>query len=313
MSFLRSAFLVACGPALLVAAAFAPAARAETLTCTELATLPATITASGHYCLSKNFSQVFTTAAINIAASNVVLDCNDHAVTQTGTTAITGVYASNRSQVTVRNCALNGFGRGIAFFETAAGQSRANRVLGNVIRRSRVAGIQMAGTANQVADNHVSENMGSAASQYTYGILLSSFGDNGVGNVLRRNVIADFVPDVYVRPMGIYLMDVDGTAVLDNTISSLYSPQGQGAYGIVASGTVLNTAAVRNHVITAVGTPSPATITFGGPSYDGLRFDAAPTAVDHNACRDNVVGHWLNNIATETAGGGCVKFDNTEF
>src|SRR5688500_9105992 len=172
MSVLRS--FAAALAALVPLACLAPApAAAETLTCTNITVLPASITVPGHYCINQKFAQNFTTAAFNIGASNVVLDCNDHAVVQTGTAAVSGVYVTNKSQVTVRNCALDGFGRGISFFETTAGLSRNNRVVDNEVRRSRLSGIQMAGSANLVDGNRVTENLG-GTSAATYGILLTS-------------------------------------------------------------------------------------------------------------------------------------------
>jgi hypothetical protein len=290
----------------------APSARAETLTCTQINTLPTTITAGGHYCLNQNFSQVFTTAAVNIAANNVVLDCNGHTITQAGTSAITGIYASNRTQVTVANCTLNNFGRGIAFFESSSGGSRGNRVLDNVVRRARVSGVQMAGTANVVEGNHISENLGSAASLYTYGILLSSFDGKGVGNVIRRNTVAHFAPEVYVNIAAIFLQDVDGSALLDNTITALFPPTGYGVHGIWANSNSSDSAAVRNKVLSIAGAPpgGGGGLAYNGINFDGIRFDYDVQAED-NVCRDNVVGKFGNGVQVDIY--GCVKDANTEF
>jgi parallel beta-helix repeat protein len=288
-------------------------AAAETLTCTNLTVLPASITVPGHYCINQNFSQNFTTAAFNIAANNVVLDCNDHAVVQTGTAAVSGVYVTNKSQVTVRNCAIDGFGRGISYFETIAGLSRSNRVADNDVRHSKLSGIQMAGSANIVENNRVTENLGGAATT-TYGILVTSFGDSGIGNVVRRNVVTHVAPSVYVNVVGIYLLDVDNSALLDNTVSALFAPEGKTAQGIVGAATVLGTAAVRNNVLAAVGSPpGGGAITYGGTDADGIRFNADPDTINRNVCRDNVVGRFTSNILAETTTIGCRKDVNTEF
>lgn len=288
---------------------------AETLTCTDLPTLPVAITVAGHYCLNKNFAQAFATAPINIGASNVVLDCNNHFITNTGTATVTGIYVINKNLVTVRNCVVQGFGRGVGFFESVAGLSRNNRIEQNDIRKSTLAGIQAAGSANIIDGNRVSDNTGDASSSYTYGILLSSFDALGVGNVISNNSVTNIAPSRYVRVIGIYLLDVLNTTVKGNAISALYPPLDLGVYGIVGSPTVLGTAVVGNTVLSATGLPSAGGggISYGGANYDGVRFDSATSTAGHNVCRDNVVGHFYFDINAETVSSGCVKDSNTEF
>ena len=314
MSTLRPAHLALLAPLLLLVS-WAPPAAAETLTCTNIGALPYTIAASGHYCLNSNFAGVYAGNAITINASNVVLDCNDHSITQTGAAAVNGIYAANKSLVTVRNCAVVNFARGIAFFETGAGLSRNNRASYNEVRKSRLAGILMSGSANVVENNRVTENLGGSVDT-TYGILLSSFGGAGVGNVLRQNIVTNIAPSLYKRVVGIYLENVDNTAILNNTISALFPPLDLGVYGIVGSETSLGNAAVNNTVLSATGAPpgGGGGITYGGASYDGIRFDGDYTSTNRNVCRGNVVGHWVSNIFVETGGlAGCAKDLNTEF
>jgi hypothetical protein len=294
-------------------------ARAETLQCTELASLPATITAPGHYCLNKNFYQVFTTAAVNIAADNVVLDCNDHVVAQTGANAITGVYANNRKQVTVRNCVLIGFGRGIGFFESAAGLSRGNRILRNTIRRPGVTGVQVAGSTNLVEDNHISCNRGSGSANTTYGILISSVGDAGDGNVVRHNTVAAMSPEYVVDVVGIYLLDVDGTVVIDNSVHGLYSDTNRTRYGLVGSEGAQGSLAVGNRLSGwFLGSSSGDPISPCGPAYNnslersdvGIRFDADADPGSHNACVGNLVDGFKAPVLAEGPAGGCVMDGN---
>jgi parallel beta-helix repeat protein len=315
MNALRSTLAVLATPLLLASALLAPTpAAAETTVCTGLPTLPTTITVSGHYCVNKNFSQAFSAAAIIINAHNVVLDCNDHSINNTSG-GVTGVYASNRSGVTVRNCNISNFGRGIAFFETADGASRNNVIVNNAVSKSRLVGIQVAGTSNLIADNRVTENLGgSTGGGYTYGILLSSFGDNGVGNVIRNNTITNMAPSIYARVIGIYMNDVDNNALIGNTISSLFPPMDLGVYGIIGSTTSIGNAAIGNTVLAATNDPpgGGGGISYGGANYDGILFNANPDTWNRNVCRDNTVGHWLTNITAETTEIGCVKDQNTE-
>ena len=290
-------------------------AGAETLTCTDITALPFTISASGHYCLNKNFTIAFASgaAAVNVNANNVVLDCNNHFVINTGTAGATGVYASNKSQVTVRNCGVQGFTRGIAFFESTGGASRSNVIEHNDVRKSKLAGIQVAGASNIIDGNRITENAGST-STYTYGILLSSADSLGSGNVISNNVISNIAPNVYVRVAGIQLLDVQNTTVQGNNISAMYPPLDLGVYGIVGSGSVLGSNVIGNTILSATGNPSAGGggISYGGASYDGIRFDATVSSSNHNVCRDNVVGHFISDINGETTV-GCVKDSNTEF
>jgi hypothetical protein len=290
-----------------------PFARAETLTCTDLTALPATISAPGHYCLNADFSQVFTTAAINIAASNVELDCNGHAVTQAGTSGVAGVYASNRSQVTVRGCTLNNFGRGIAFFESGTHLSLDNRIVDNVLRGSQITAIQAAGSGNVVAGNHIAGNVGSPSGPTSYGILVTAYNSDGIGNVVRNNEITRFVPNASVNPIGIYLLGVDGSTVADNHIDSLWPPTSRASFGIYFGGVSVNGVAVRNHVFSASGAPSGSPLTFPGAQSRGIYFEAIAGIDSNNVCRDNVVGHWLTDIEPVGSSGGCLKLDNVEF
>jgi len=183
----------------------------------------------------------------------------------------------------------------------------------NDVRKSKLAGIQVAGASNMIDGNRITENAGSTSS-YTYGVLLSSFDSLGAGNVIRDNVISNIAPNVYVRVAGIQLLDVQNTTVQGNRISAMYPPLDLGVYGILGSPTVLGTAVIGNTILSATGSPSAGGggISYGGASYDGIRFDATVSSGNHNVCRDNVVGHFVSDITGETTV-GCVKDSNTEF
>jgi hypothetical protein len=310
MSTLRLALLA---PLALLALHARPAA-AETLTCTNVTVLPTTISAAGHYCLNSNFTQAFAASPVTINASNVVLDCNDHTITNSGTGVPNGITVNNQSQVTIRNCNISTFGRGIALYETVVGASRNNHVEHNDVRKSKVAGIQVGGSANLVEYNRISENVGGSGT-YTYGILLNGAGGIGVGNVVRNNIITNIAPSVYVRVTGIHILDVDNTLVANNTISALYPPRDLGTYGIVGGVNSLGDVAVGNTILSPTGSPpgGGGGLTYDGANYDGILFTADPDTYNRNVCRANVVGHFYSNITAEGATAGCVTDGNTEF
>lgn len=104
---------------LALAAAWSLPAAAETTQCTNIASLPAVISSSGVYCMKQDLATSMASGiAIQIAAHNVVLDCNGFRLGGLGAgvgTQTTGIYASGRKNITVRNCNVRGFRTGLDF------------------------------------------------------------------------------------------------------------------------------------------------------------------------------------------------------
>ena len=183
-------------PVLLLAALLLPSpARAA---CTDLPTLPATISASGNYCLSANHTVNLTTgAAITIAASNVPLDCQDHTVNNTATTSTatsSGIYATGRHDLNVRNCRITGgFGYGIQIHQNnaAANQNYYINLQDNFIGGPYWHGILAYGSAIELRGNRVYDVGGRSAS-YAMGIRVGASTVAGQPRffVLRDNLVA---------------------------------------------------------------------------------------------------------------------------
>lgn len=118
--------------------------------------LPATISTQGTWCLRRDLSTGLSSgAAITIAANNVTLDCNDFklgGLTAGIATQTVGVLVLDRSNNTVRNCAVRGFLRGI----------------------------RMTGSHHVAEDNRLEGNTAT-------GILMTSAGSS----LIRRNRIVD--------------------------------------------------------------------------------------------------------------------------
>jgi hypothetical protein len=86
------------------------AARAEVADCTAITTVPATISASGVYCLKGNLSFAGPGSAITVTGgSGVVLDLNGHVLT--GTTGTTAIEVQGGRILTVRNGTIRSFSR----------------------------------------------------------------------------------------------------------------------------------------------------------------------------------------------------------
>ena len=194
------------------------AARAETsATCAGfIDAVPAVITTQGVWCLRQDLSTALATgAAIQINTNNVTIDCNQFKLggllAGSGTQAW-GILASNRLNLTVRNCNIRGFYRGLEFNGTGGGHLvEDNRFDGNtqggiiisgddsLVRRNRVLdtgggtlfpggaeGITALGTVDAI-DNIVSGmdpvlDEGNANSQ---GILVTGPGSRLTGNIVR--------------------------------------------------------------------------------------------------------------------------------
>lgn len=184
--------------ALLAAGIHSPAARAETVNCMQITALPATLSTQGVYCLKKDLAtQITTGAAITVDANNITLDCNGYKVgglsAGPGTNA-SGIAASARQNVVVRNCNVRGF----------------------------AIGVNLQGAGHTVEDNRLDGNT-------RIGVLVS-----GDGSLVRRNRIVDTggattSPFAFAGIYVLYSVDV-----LDNTVAGVTASSGsnQMAVGI---------------------------------------------------------------------------------
>lgn len=106
---------------------------------------------------------------ITIAADAVTLDCAGHRVTGPGDV---GIYLPGRTRVTVKNCQISGFGRGLFLAFGAANFLTNNRSEANV------EGLRLEGSSNnKIVGNTVVGNSGHGVALY----YLSS------GNVITQN------------------------------------------------------------------------------------------------------------------------------
>lgn len=294
--------------ALAALAAFAlaaPPARAETQVCTVVSSLPATITAEGAYCLEQDFNFSGGTP-ITINADNVVFDCNNHRVTNTGSVgSYNGVFAYNElTGVVIRNCTLDAFGGGIYLQSGSSPGATSNLIEGNTILHSGAYGITVWGNNNRIERNRISGNTGSKNGE-AEGIVVYGMGNDGTSNAIRDNVISDFKPPLpnpsfTFDTIGIGFDGGNNVEVTGNTITGLYAPTGRTVHAIVSQGST-NSLVARNTVLS----PPPLAAPLDGTQEFGIViFGGAGT----NVCRDNVVGHF-----TAANLSGCVDSVNTDF
>jgi len=273
----------------------ATAARAETVQCTELTTVPHVISAPGVYCFKTSITYANGgpgQTALVIASDDVVLDLNGHVLQAdaAGRDSI-GIGAWNRKNVTVRNGTVRGFRHGI-LFEDEPPYARAEGYVVERIRAEHIrwTAITVEGKGNIVRDNHV---------------------------LFTGPVTGDSIK--YTNPFGI-LVGGSGASVTDNKVVDTIAPEGGSATGIavLAPFTVLAQAVGATVERNFVGNESLAS----GPSY-GIQLFGTKGAAVGNRVVNMKYGIWfsgqgmyMDNIVAGAAapyGGFAVAAGNTNF
>lgn len=214
--------------------------NAETNFCSVITTLPVTISQPGVYCLDQDQSisaGVDPVVAINVQASDVVIDCNDHLISGTRATdanmatlnlSAIVMYSSARS--TVRNCRISGFLTGI----------KATRVNSSFPNSRDIA----------IEDNRV-EGCG-------YPIALLAEGYNTITGNQTSGCLGN----------GMQATVNKGVALIrDNYVSSIGNTTGTGGNGgYFGAGTTDSVMELDNNVFAEVRSPA------GGSSFASINF-----------------------------------------
>ena len=214
--------------------ACAPSARAADSTdgCSGfIASLPATISTQGIWCLNQDLATTITSGnAIAINTNNVTIDCNNYRLdgtgAGTGTTTI-GIYAGSRTKVTVRRCAISGFYVGVKL--TGSGHVvDGNSFVGNTEIGLVIDGA-VAKSDSLVNDNRVLNTGGTTVVASVTGI----YAHQGVD--LIGNVVSGLAPrsSSNGNAYGIYTTGTTHGATLRGNQVENASKDGSGhAYGI---------------------------------------------------------------------------------
>jgi hypothetical protein len=179
--------------------------------------LPYTISTPGTWCVKQNLATAAVSgAAITVNASDVTIDCNGFKLDGSAAGAATanrGVYASARSGVTVRNCALRGFQYGIALVGATGSRHLVEH---NRISASSSVGVMVEGDGSLVRDNLVTQTGGSPASPHAYGIYaryIVDVADNTVSGVSGNGASGNII--------GIYTLNNTGGTLSGNRVNAL--------------------------------------------------------------------------------------------
>jgi hypothetical protein len=260
-------------PMLIVSALIASTTTAfgETINCTAITSLPATITTQGIYCLTGNLSTA-SSGGITIAANNVTLDLNGWKVggqaagKGTGALGISSVY----SNVTVRNGIVRGFYAGV--YLTGHGAL----VEDLLVDQNTYIGVYVQGQGSIVRNNQIVDTGGStiATNFPAYPIYVT-----GQGSVIEGNVVSGLTAAGNAIETGIFIHDsADQSVVRRNIVSDGAKPTGGGnstGIDVAASDVIVVGNAVTNfnfgiyYYSTASGTYSQNVVVNCGNPYGG--------------------------------------------
>jgi hypothetical protein len=249
-------------------------------------TLPATISTQGVWCLHHDLiTSIASGNAIEIAANNVTIDCNDFIIDGTiaGDHAFTsGIYAMNRQNAVVRRCGIRGFYYGINLAGSSTG---GHLVEDNHLDGSLYTGISVTGTHNRVRRNAVFDTGGYFNSTFSYGISASAdIADNVVDGV--------FTTKTTVRVIGIGGTSA-GMQTRNNRVGGLALNGGGNAYGIF---TGAKQTVVENRISAAAANTAGEGI-HGATLLNG-------TSANTTYCRGNTVSQFAIAMANCLDDGG---------
>jgi hypothetical protein len=204
--------------------------RAETLDCTPVTSLPATISTQGIFCLTANLATAQTSGnAIEITANNVTLDLNGWKVggqaAGTGTTA-TGIYSA-AANVTIKNGIVRGFFYGI--FLTGRGAV----VRDMLVDQNTNISISVNGPGAVVEHNQVVDTGGSTVNTNVSALGIDA-GSGSVGARVSDNTVSGLSATGTGAEVGIQAIGPNST-VRDNVMSDSAKPTSATSYGIYQS------------------------------------------------------------------------------
>ena len=179
-----------------------PAAADETTFCNFFITsLPRVITTQGHYCFNRNLSTAITTGdAITINVDFVVLDLNNFKLGGGSAglgTNTSGIAATDRSNITIRNGNIRGFRYGINI------EGGSNILIENNALDGNTQYGLLASTGTVVVRNNVVTNTGgSTVEGYAFGIV--TWAQGGYTALVRDNVVSNVFSDTGGTVVGIH-------------------------------------------------------------------------------------------------------------
>ena len=213
---------------------------AETVDCTPVTSLPATISAQGIYCLTGNLATAQTSgAAVTINANNVTLDLNGWKVGGQAAGIGTNAYGiqSLAANVTVKNGIVRGFLVGV----TLAG--RGSTVQGITVDQNTGTGIYVSGEGSVVQGNQVVDTGGASNATVT------GIGVTGPGTLVENNLVSGLAASGSGDEWGIsFAPTATQSTARGNVVTDAARPSTGTSYGILVNGTAA--VAVSSNLVT---------------------------------------------------------------
>jgi len=258
-----------------------------------------TITVSDSYTLTApvNCSGIAEPGqALNIAASNVVLDCNGYAITNTDKTGA-GIMIMMQDNITLRNCDISGFNQGV--YTVLA----TNSWFDGLTLHENVNGFVMSGgndntitetTSRDNDDTGFSINMGAdniiCTACTSLSNTLEGFFIDQTGDVLLRNGMVDdnSRQGIYVAQSSVLTLDT--MTVRDN--------DAQGVYSIDSDLSILDSSLTGNQIGIEAQDGSVTMTTTDVLNNDGMALSITGSAIDleNNVITGNQLGVYLYDV-----------------
>jgi hypothetical protein len=238
---------------LIAAALLMPAfhqAHAETLVCTEISSIPATIATPGHYCLAKNLStNQAGGGGILIKAHYVKLDCNGHMISNgNAANEDVGIASNGNTGVTVENCRIKGFQEGIHFDVRSYDLTIRN----NVIASAKTYGILAWGSKVRIEDNTLLDTRYvSDVRDYNQAIYVAPYepGNPSRDIVVRGNRVLGLSGTLNMQAIRVQM--AIAPLIQNNHVGGMSPKAGGNAYAIMLDSTT--NAVVTGNTLTGVG------------------------------------------------------------
>src|SRR2546430_837169 len=185
-------------------------AQAETTACTPVTAVPTVITAQGIYCFTQHLNTDITTGnAIEIQTNNVILDLNGFklgGLAAGPSTLATGIHATDRQNITIKNGTVRGFLNGIFLQGSASG--------GHVVEDIRAdqntqVGMQVVGDGSLIRNNQVVATGGTTISAAADGFGIIA---GGIGLRVLNNDVIDVKSVGGGTAWGVFFNGVSGLA-----------------------------------------------------------------------------------------------------
>jgi hypothetical protein len=188
--------------------------------------------------------------AINVLSNNVTIDCNGFRLSNLPAgfgTRSTGVFAWGYSNITVRNCTIQGFLSGIWITGASPGAGTAPgtgyRVENNRLAQNRYAGIDVVGFGSVIRGNIVANTGGRPQGGQGWAIrVLGGVDviDNVVDGIVDDGVVTSFQSvGIFISDFGRLNPDItpSGMRIVGNRVRNLAQKGGANSLGIYLTGT----------------------------------------------------------------------------